>query len=168
MKALTPIANTVPTDRELIDFVIAEARMLDQQRLEEWLSLFTDDAYYWMPVEPGQTDPLLTTSLMYEDMLLLKVRVARLRGARTYSEQPPSRGHRLLQVPSVDARDEAANTYITYTPFHYVETRGDAQDLYAGWSRHTLTIIDGRIRIRLKRVDLVNCDAAFGNIRLFM
>ena len=76
MKALTAIANTVPTDRELIDFVIAEARMLDEQRLEEWLGLFTDDAYYWMPVEPGQTDPLLTTSLMYEDMLLLKVRVA--------------------------------------------------------------------------------------------
>jgi hypothetical protein len=26
----------------------------------------------------------------------------------------------------------------------------------------------GALRIRLKRVDLVNCDAAFGNINLFM
>jgi hypothetical protein len=26
----------------------------------------------------------------------------------------------------------------------------------------------GRLRIKLKRVDLVNCDAAFGNIQLFM
>jgi len=33
---------------------------------------------------------------------------------------------------------------------------------------HTLTVVDGRLRIRLKRVDLVNCDAAFGNIQLFM
>jgi hypothetical protein len=28
--------------------------------------------------------------------------------------------------------------------------------------------LDGKLRIHLKRVDLVNCDAAFGNINLFM
>ncbi|MBW8856584.1 MAG: phenylpropionate dioxygenase, partial [Bradyrhizobium sp.] len=26
----------------------------------------------------------------------------------------------------------------------------------------------GKLRIKLKRVDLINCDAAFGNIQLFM
>ncbi len=68
----------------------------------------------------------------------------------------------------MDARDEAANTYTTYTPFHYVETRLDEQTLYAGWARHHLVLRDGSLRIKLKRVDLVNCDAAFGNIQLFM
>jgi len=33
---------------------------------------------------------------------------------------------------------------------------------------HTLTVIDGRLEIKMKRVDIVNCDAAFGNIQLFM
>ena len=28
-------------------------------------------------------------------------------------------------------------------------------------------LVDGALRIGLKRVDLVNCDAAFGNIQLF-
>jgi hypothetical protein len=50
---------------------------------------------------------------------------------------------------------------------HYVETRQDRQDLYAAWATHELAVVDGRLRIRVKRVDLVNCDAAFGNIQLF-
>lgn len=157
-----------PSDRELIDFVVHEARLLDEQRFEEWLDLFTEDSYYWMPLEWGQTDPRLTTSLMYEDKLLLRVRVERLKGNRTYSQKPKSRCHHVLQVPQVDSRDETANLYSTWTPMHYVETRFDEQVLYAAWAKHQLTVLDGRIRIKLKRVDLVNCEAAFGNIQLFM
>ncbi len=73
-----------------------------------------------------------------------------------------------MQTPQVDKRDETANEYLTYTPMHYVETRNDEQQLYAAWARHTLTVMDGKLRIKLKRIDLVNCDAAFGNIQLFM
>ena len=62
---------SAPTDQELIDFVIREARLIDQHRFDEWLDLFADDGIYWMPLEWGQTDPRLTTSLMYEDKLLL-------------------------------------------------------------------------------------------------
>jgi hypothetical protein len=51
---------------------------------------------------------------------------------------------------------------------HYVETRLDEQTLYAAWATHTLAMIDGALKIKLKRVDIVNCDAAFGNIQLFM
>ncbi len=51
---------------------------------------------------------------------------------------------------------------------HYVETRLDEQDLYAAWATHTLVMIDGKLRIKLKRVDLVNCDAALRSIQLFM
>ena len=81
----------VPTDQQLIDFVVRESRLLDQQRLEDWLNLFTEDGHYWMPVEWGQTDPKLTTSLMYEDKLLLRIRVDRLKGKATYSQSPKSR-----------------------------------------------------------------------------
>lgn len=54
------------------------------------------------------------------------------------------------------------------TAFHYTETRQDKQTLYAGWTTHRLVAVDGVLKIRQKRVDLVNCDAAFGNIQLFM
>ena len=51
---------------------------------------------------------------------------------------------------------------------HYIETRLDEQTLFAVWATHHLAVEDGRLRIKLKRVDLINCDAAFGNIQLFM
>lgn len=162
---------STPTDQDLIDFVYHEARLLDERRWEDWLGLYTEDAYYWMPLVPGQQDPVLHSSLLYEDKLLLRVRVERLMGQRTFSQQPYSRGHRLLQRPSIE-RDHPEHQpdqgkYVVRTSFHYVETRGDDQTLYAGWATHQLVWQDG-LRIRLKRVDLVNCDAAFANIQLFM
>ena len=163
-----PLKNAVPTDQELIDFVVREARLIDQQRFDEWLALYADNGYYWMPLEWNQTDPRLTCSLMYEDKLLLSIRVERLKGARTFSQKPKSRCHHVLQTPQVDSRDEANNSYVTWTPMHYIETRLDDQTLYAVWATHHLTVVDGRLRIKLKRVDLINCDAAFGNIQLFM
>eukprot|EP01037_Dinobryon_pediforme_P039272 gene39272-47770_t len=117
----TRITGAVPTDAELIGFVTREARLLDEQRFDEWLALFADDGIYWMPLEWGQTDPKLTCSLMYEDKLLLQIRVQRLHGNRTFSQKPKSRSHHLLQVPQVDRRDEAGNLYETWTALHYVE-----------------------------------------------
>src|SRR5688500_7590923 len=76
-----------PTDQELIDFVIREARLIDMHRLDEWLDLFAEDGIYWMPLEWGQTDPRLTTSLMYEDKMLLTIRIERLKGNRTFSQK---------------------------------------------------------------------------------
>jgi 3-phenylpropionate/cinnamic acid dioxygenase small subunit len=156
------------TDQALIHFVLAEARLLDELRFDDWLNLFTEDGMYWMPLAHGQTDPKLHASLMYEDKLLLRIRVERLRGARTFSQQPRSRCHHLLQQPTVESRDEALGVYTTRTAFHYVETRIDEQTLYAGWATHTLLDCAAGLRIKLKRIDLVNCDAAFGNMQLFM
>ena len=168
MLAEAPLKNAVPTDQELIDFVVREARLIDQQRFDEWLDMYADDAYYWMPLEWNQSDPRLPCSLMYEAKLLLTIRVERLNGARTFSQKPKSRCHHVLQTPQVDSRDTAANRYVTWTPIHYVETRLDEQALYAAWVTHHLSVEDGKLRIKLKRVDLINCDAAFGNIQLFM
>ena len=162
------MTSPVPTNLELIDFVYREARLIDQHRLEEWLDLYCEDGHYWMPLEWGQTDPCLTCSMMYEDKLLLGIRVERLKGNRTFSQKPKSRCHHVLQAPQIDSRDEAANAYVTWTPMHYVETRGDEQTLFAAWATHTLTVRNGRLEIKLKRVDLVNCDAALGSIQLFI
>jgi 3-phenylpropionate/cinnamic acid dioxygenase small subunit len=152
---------------DLVAFVYHEARLIDEQRFDEWLALFADDGRYWMPLEYGQTDRRLTASLMDEDLFLLRLRVERLAGNRTYSQKPRSRCHHVLQQPQIDVFDPDSNRYVLWTPMHYVETRQDRQDLYAAWATHELAVIAGSLRIQLKRVDLVNCDAAFGSIQLF-
>ena len=152
---------------ELAAFVYAEARMLDERRFDAWYALFADDAAYWIPLTPGQTDPLNHNSLMYEDKLLLKLRIERLKSPRAYSQQPASRSHHLLQAPQVEQVDEDG-TCLVRTQFLYTEAQGDTQQVYAGTVFHTLVREDGRLRIRLKRIDLLNCDAALPSIQLFM
>lgn len=152
------------TDADIIAFIRHEARLIDEQRFDEWLDLFTDDGRYWMPLDPAQTDWKLQQSLYSEDVFLLRLRCERLKSAKTYSQKPKSRCHHLLQTPEIDRSDGIS----TWTAFHYVETRLDEQTLYAGWSRHSLVEMDGKLRIALKRIDLVNPDSAFVGIQLFM
>ena len=155
-------------ENDLVNFVFLEARMLDEERFEEWLTLFTSDGRYWMPLEPNQTEEKIVTSLLYEDMILLTTRVRRLRGKLTYSQQPRSRGVHVLQRPFVDSMDDVANIYSVHTPFQFIESRRDEKELYAGWMDHTLTVEDGKLKIRLKRVELVNCDAAHHNMQMII
>lgn len=154
------------TRDELIDFVYEEVRMLDEGRYTEWLDLWLPDGHYWMPLDYKQEDPLHVTSLMYEDIFMLKLRVERLNGARTFSQKPKSRCHHVIQRPFVDEMDDEAGRYVTNTSMHYVETRLDEQQLLALTATHELKLVDGKLRIANKRVDLLNSDAAFGNIQL--
>lgn len=159
---------SVPSREDLIDFVYAEARMLDEGRFDDWLGLWATDGYYWMPLDPDVENPKLVTALMYEDAYLRKLRVERLNGARTFSQKPRSRCHHVLQRPFIDAFDAENGVFVTTTPFHYVEARLDEQFLLAATARHELVLDGGALRIRLKRVDLLNPEAAFGNIQLFL
>lgn len=93
---------------ELAAFVYREARLLDERRYEDWLALYADDARYWMPLSPDQPDSVLHGALMDEDRLLLRIRIERLAGRRTFSQQPASRGHHLLQQPYVERADRRA------------------------------------------------------------
>jgi 3-phenylpropionate/cinnamic acid dioxygenase small subunit len=157
-----------PSEVELVRFVVREARLIDEKRFDEWFELFADDAYYWVPLAPGQTDPLNHTSLAYEDKLLLQLRIERLKSPLAYSQKPASRCHHVLQTPEVEKADSAAGEYLLRTPFIYTETRGDDSQRYAATAWHTLVWAHERLRIRLKRVDILNCDAALPSIQLFL
>lgn len=154
------------TRDDIIDFIYEEARMLDEGRYTEWLDLWQEDGFYWMPLDYKQQDPHNMTSLLYEDNFMLKLRVERLNGERTFSQKPKSRCHHVIQRPFIDKFDAEAGVYRTNTNMHYVETRLDDQFLLALTAIHDLKLVDGKLRIANKRVDLLNSDAAFGNIQL--
>jgi len=156
------------THKEIIDFVIREARLLDEKRFDEWYELFADDGFYWVPLTPGQPDPLQHNSLAYEDKLLLKLRVERLKSPRAFSQQPASRCHHLLQTPEIEKMDEAKGEALTRTQMIYTETRGDESQRYAATAWHSLVRIDNKLFIQLKRIDILNSDAALPSIQLFL
>ena len=72
----------------------------------------------------------------------------------------------MIQRPFIDKFDLEAGVFETNTSVHYVETRLDEQFLLALTATHELKLVDGALRIANKRVDILNCDAAFGNIQL--
>lgn len=160
-------ANAI-TRQDLIDFVVQESRLLDAKRYEEWNALFTDDAFYWVPAVPDQEDGINHCSHMYEDKLLRELRIERLKSPRAFSQQPPSRCHHLLQVPTVESFDEAANEFVVRTEFHYTESQGDELQFYVGTFFHHLKQVDGALRMTLKRVNILNCDAALPAVQLFI
>jgi len=147
-------------------FVQAEARLLNQARYQDWLALFAEDGRYWVPLGgDAQDESDVHNALANEDRLLLTLRVERLLAGRAHSQQPASRSAHVLQLPQVDACDEQHAE--VYTPFTYVESRGEQQMWLAGQWCHRLCREQGAWRIALKRVNLLNAGAAHPAIQLF-
>ena len=162
------MARKGPGEGELARFLYREARLIDEKRLDEWYGLFTEDALYWMPLVRGQTDPHSHTSLFCEDRFLLKVRIERLKNPLSHSQQQPSFCQHVLQRPEVVERDDAAGEYALRTPFVYLETRLDEQVVLGGVAHHDLRLEDGGLKIAVKRIELLNRDAALPSIQLFL
>jgi 3-phenylpropionate/cinnamic acid dioxygenase small subunit len=152
--------------QELFDLVALEARLMDEGQFSQWLDLFADDAHYWMPLAHGQQDPVNHASLLYEDKLLLRMRVERLKNARAHSQQPLSRCLHVLQQPTVEAAE--GETLLTRCAFTYFESRGDEQQMYGAVAWHHWVRAKDGFLLKLKRVNLLNCEAALPSIQLFM
>lgn len=144
---------------ECEQFLTYEAQLLDDARFDEWLSLFTADAQYWVPSEPDQSSPHDTVSLMYDDRRLLETRVRRLASPRIYSQEPRSRTSRIVTNVTIEDSESSNSFTLVRAKFQMVEFRRNEQRIFAGTYFHRLVVNEGAIRIASKRVNLVNCDA---------
>jgi benzoate/toluate 1,2-dioxygenase beta subunit len=157
------LATNADWDRQECDaFLLHEARLLDEAKFDDWLALFTADAQYWVPSEPEQKSPHDTVSLIYDDRRLLETRVRRLASPRIYSQEPRSRTSRIVTNVTLEQREP--DHVVVRSKFAMIEFRRNEQRLFGGTCFHRLVRHDGRLRIRLKRVDLVNCDAPLDGI----
>lgn len=143
------------------EFLINEARLLDERRFRDWMTLFADDGTYWVPAVPDQKNPFEEASLFYDDRELMKTRIERLEHPRIHVQTPPSRTAHVVGNVVVEEADAAKGEYVVGSTFIMVEYRDDAQRLFAGRQRHRLRRESGSFRIVQKRVDLINCDGAF-------
>ncbi len=156
--------------RQLLDiqhceqFLLREARLLDDGKFDDWLALFTSDAWYWVPSEPGQRDPIETVSLIYDDRRLLETRVRRLASPRMYSQEPRSRTSRIIANATIE--ETGADACTVRSKFIMIEYRREQQRIFGGTALHRLVHADGRMMIAWKRIDLVNCDAPLDGITI--
>lgn len=142
-------------------FLYHEARLLDEQRFEDWLALFSDDATYWVPLERDQKDPHETSSLIYDDRALLELRVRQFRHPRAHARAPLPRT--VHQVGNIVARDLVVTSTLTV-----VEFRNERQRLWAGLVEHQLKRNGDSFRIARKRIDLVNSEGEIEGLAILL
>ena len=156
-------------DLEAIELLLhRETEFLDRTRYDEWLALFTDDCRYWVPARKDQTDPVNEISLFYEDRDLMEMRISRIQHPRAHSlDRPVTTSHvtgdRMLEAVNTD-RGELMIT----TRFQMIEHQQGEQRLFAGVYRYHLRREGEGFKISLKRVDLINCDAYFEPLQVFI
>ena len=146
--------------KELEEFVVNEARLLDERRFEEWEGLFTEDGIYWVPAKPDQESPRNHVSLYYDNRLSMRERIIRLRHPEIHAQTPPSRTCHFVTNVRLESVNSKANEYVVYSSLMMLEYRpGWEQQTYGGHNLHTLCREKGKLKIKLKRVNLINCDA---------
>lgn len=152
-------------DKRLVEAVLyTEARLLDRKQFDDWYALFTKDAYYWVPLTPGQSQPDKELSIIYDDTDMLRVRVHWLKHPKNHAQAIPSRTVHYVSNVLVEGFDEETQEYQVSSALQVAEYRKDIQTVYSGSCEHVLRATAGRLKIAAKRVDLINSQAVLGPI----
>jgi 3-phenylpropionate/cinnamic acid dioxygenase small subunit len=149
-------------------FLYAEARLLDDRRLDDWLALFEDECLYWLPI--GEGDTAREPSIVYDDRRRLEERVFRLNETRAYAQEPPSRTQHT--VSNVEVEPGADGLVLVHSHLVLFEVRvGDASQSGLGVPQTLAARCEHRLRrrgdswrIARKTVWLLTRDQPLGNI----
>jgi 3-phenylpropionate/cinnamic acid dioxygenase small subunit len=157
------LAVADPAERDRFRLLLErEARLLDQLRYEDWLTLFARECIYWVPATPHAGDPRREVAVMFDDRRRLEDRVYRLRTGFAWSQAPASRTVRQITNVEVFATD-AKSVRMVRSNFLISEFWGDETRLLPGWSGHRFVEADGRWLIEAKQVNLLECDQSIRN-----
>ena len=151
----------------IADLIRLETRCLNEADLETWASLFTQDGYYWMPLEAGQTDPEQHDSLIYDNRALMEMRRHNLHHPLSPSMQLEVRSLRILSELDVDLSEgPAGDIFVRADVIAVIFHR--QQDIYAGNVVWRVTRAEDELKIRYKRVNLLNADAPLDSIMMYI
>ncbi len=151
MTNLLPAVEFTRADAE--EFLFAEAALLDEWRLEEWLDLFTIDCVYEVPaLDCTDGDPADTFSLIHDKRPMLEQRVIRLKKPTAHAEFPHSRTRRLVTNVRILSRGpDAVHVGANFAVFR---SRGAVDVTYVGRYEYELAFVDSAWRIRHRKAIL--------------
>lgn len=136
---------------EAEDFLILEAALLDEWRLEEWRALFLEECSYLVPNPSGDpyASPESSLYLVADDGHHLTERVKRLSKKTAHAEYPRSRTRRLIS--NVRILERGAGSLRTQCGFVTYRTSHGVTDSYFGRHEHLLVEGEEGFRIKEKR-----------------
>jgi 3-phenylpropionate/cinnamic acid dioxygenase small subunit len=146
---------------ELMQFYVREAWLLDDRKFHEWLDLFTDDVFYFMPRRKNVTRRDLAREVTQvgdlaffeDDKTYLTMRVERLDTGMAWAEDPPSRTRHLVGNLVVEPQDngevKTRTAFLVYKS--HLETE---QNLYAGFREDLLRKVNGAWKVARRTIVL--------------
>jgi benzoate/toluate 1,2-dioxygenase beta subunit len=139
-----------------------EARLLDQLRFDEWLSLYAPECIHWVPATPEGGDPRREVAISFDDRRRMEDRIFRLRTGYAWSQAPKSRTVRM--VSNVEVFSTGGNAVrMVRSNFLISEFRPDGVRFLSGWCGHRLIEQEGRWLIAVRQVNLIDCDQNLRN-----
>ena len=94
-------------DKDIVErFLYREARLMDAHSYDDWLSLWDEDATYWVPCNADDIDPTQNVSVIYDRRGQLRARIQRLKETSWLREQAP-RLKRLVSNIEVESATES-------------------------------------------------------------
>ena len=135
------------TRQQVEDFLYAEAALLDAWKLDEWLTLLTDDAVYRVPSnDRPASDPKDALFTIADDIHRIRARVTRLKDQNAHAEFPHSRTRRMIsnvRILEQDARIIRVEANFIVHRFR----RNESVRQYVGQYRYALRIEGESFRI---------------------
>jgi 3-phenylpropionate/cinnamic acid dioxygenase small subunit len=139
-----------------------EARFLDELKFDEWLALYAPECIYWVPATPRGGDPRREVAISFDDRRRLEDRIYRLRTGYAWSQAPKSRTVRMISNVEVFACAEESARMVR-SNFLIAEFRLDGTRYLSGWCGHRFVRADSAWRIRVRQVNLIDCDQSLRN-----
>ncbi len=100
--------------------ILREAELLDDGKLDDWLSLYTDDASYWIPIDE-HADPLKDSSIIYDNRIRLAMRVEQILNQGRVAQNPRSLTMRM--VTNIRIQQDGDSTATARFCLHLTEMR---------------------------------------------
>lgn len=152
---------------EIHHLIRTETACLNNDDLDSWISLFTDDGHYWMPLEEEHADPEKHDSLVYDNRALMAMRKYNLGNPLSPSMQVKVRSVRILSDIEIRMVDESDDE-VDVSAFVIAVIHQQQKNYYAGKLSYRLVNSDNGLKIKMKRVDLVDADAPLDSIMIYI
>jgi p-cumate 2,3-dioxygenase beta subunit len=147
------------------ELLFSEADLLDQWKLDDWLSLYTDDASYFVPPTdiPGD-DADAATSLFYicDDRNRMRERVLRLNKKGAHSEWPRSKTRHLVSNVRVTREQDVIHARASFAVWR---SKDVTTDVYVGHYLYEIVERQSALMIR-KKTSVLDMEALRPHARI--
>ncbi len=169
------ISVDAETQRRIEQFLFREARLLDNERWDDWLAILAEDIHYWMPTTDNRRRSdkkgayQIDGVALYNDNLLdLTRRITRFKQPSAWAEDPATRHAHVvsgIEVYQGDKPDE----FIVHSSFVNYRSRVERDnDLLVGRREDVIRAVGEGFQIARRKILMTQSVLMAKNLNTFL